>query len=121
MSIRRLLRVILRIVTCAVGGLLAGLVVFGAEEVFGGDLRGDLDIIIDWTFLVTGLFSGISWAIEHQKARRRFIISPVTGAVLGGICAAIVGNVLVLIIAVLVGLFVGTVSALAAVGAFRSK
>lgn len=121
MSIRRLLRVILRIVTCAVGGLLAGLVVLAVVVVFGEDLRGNDDVIIGWTFFVTGLFSGISWAIEHQKARRRFIISPVTGAVLGGICAAIVGDVAVLIVAVLVGLFIGTVSALAAVGAFRSK
>ena len=121
MTIRRLLRVILRIVTCAVGGLLAGGVfVFTFEDVLNGNLRGDDDILIGWSF-VTGLFSGISWAIEHQKARRRFIISPVTGAVLGGICAAIVGNVAVLIVAVLVGLFIGTVSALAAVGAFRSK
>ena len=78
------------------------------------------DVIPNWC-VVTGVFCGISWAIEHQKARRHFIISPVTGAVLGGICAAIVGNVEVLIIAVLVGLFIGTVSALAAVGAFRSK
>ena len=121
MTIRRLLRIVLKIITCAVGGLLAGMViVFTIEFVLDGNLHGDADLVIGWSFVI-GLFFGISWAIEHKKARKAFIAAPLTAAVLGGICAAIVGNVHVITVAVLVGFFIGTVSALAAAGAYRSK
>ena len=121
MTIRRLLRVILKVLTCTMGGFLAGLVfLFTFEVVLDGDLHGDNDVVIGWSFFI-GLFFGISWAIEHEKARNAFVIPPLIGVVLGGVCAAIVGNVHVITIAVLVGLFIGTVSALVAVGAYRSK
>ena len=112
MSIRRLLQIVLKIVTCAVGGTLAG-VVFVAFEPNDDSLIGVL--------LLTGVFCGIAWAIENKKARRLFIAFPVTGAVLGGMSATILGNHRVFAAAILLGLFIGTVSALAAVGAYRSK
>lgn len=117
--IQRVLRIALKLVTCAVGGLLAGVVIVITYEVLlGGNLHGDDDVVIGWCFVI-GLFSGTSWAIELEKARRAFVIAPLTGVVLGGLCAALVGNVHAITVAILVGLFVGTVSALSCAGAYK--
>lgn len=109
----RLLRIVLKIVTCAVGGTLTGAVLGEVFEPNDDNLIG--------VFLLTGIFCGIAWAIEHKKARRAFIAFPVAGAVLGGISVVILGDQNVLGAAIFLGLFIGTVSALATAGAYRSK
>lgn len=109
----RLLRNVLKIVTCTVGSTLTGAVLSEIFEPNDDNLMG--------VFFLTGIFCGIAWAIEHKKARRAFIAFPVTGAVLGGISVVILGNQNVFTAAILLGLFIGIVSALATAGAYRSK
>ncbi|MDE0187416.1 MAG: hypothetical protein OXP71_18405 [Candidatus Poribacteria bacterium] len=76
MTIRCLSRIVPKIVTCTMGGFLAGLVfLFTFEVVLDGDLYGDDEEVIGWSFVI-GLIFGISWAIEHEKVRYAFVIPP---------------------------------------------
>ena len=122
MVIRRVLRILLKLSTCVVGGVVAALVFIifwssaGDRNLANGEAAACM-----FAGIAIGLFSGICWAIEHQEARKRFIVSPIIGVVLGGCIAAFLQNIAPLVIGILLGLFIGTVSALARVGAFRNK
>ena len=122
MTIRRVYRILLKLATCVVGGVVAALV-FIIILISAGDRNLDNDDAVACMLggIAIGLFSGVCWAIEHQEARKRFIVSPIIGVVLGGCIAAFLQNIAPLEIGILLGLFIGTVSALARVGAFRNK
>ena len=132
MTIRRVFRILLKLATCVVGGVVAALVFIlvviiflWASEGFSSEGPKDLDeddvVACIVGGVAIGLFAGISWAIEHQEARKRFIVSPIIGVVLGGCIAAFLQFIAPLVIGILLGLFIGTVSALATVGVFKDK
>lgn len=68
-----------------------------------------------------GLLCGIAWAIENNKARWRFFWSTCGGASLGWVVHLATGNTSVCWAFIVLGLFVGVVSALASVGAYSRK
>ena len=65
-----------------------------------------------------GLLCGIAWAIENDKARWRFFWSSCGGVSVGWVVHLATGNASVCWALILLGLFVGVVSALASVGAY---
>ena len=105
--------VIAKILTCAVGGALTGGVLYVALHPISYG-------IVNLCF-IAGACCGISWAINHRKARQVLFAFPVTGAVLGGVFTAIVENDNLLGLALIVGAYIGTVPALALIGAYRSR
>ena len=68
-----------------------------------------------------GLLCGIAWTIENNKARWRFFWSSFGGVSVGWIVHLATGNASVCWAMILLGLFVGIVSALASVGAYGRK
>ena len=102
-----------KILTCAVGGALTGGVLYVVLHPIS---YGIVNLC-----LLAGVSCGISWAINHKKARQVLIAFPVTGAVLGGVFTAIARNDNLLGLALIVGAYIGAVPALAAIGAYRSK
>ena len=68
-----------------------------------------------------GLLCGIAWAIENDKARWRFFWWTCGSAFLGWVVHLATGNASVCWSLILLGLFVGVVSALASVGAYGKK
>ena len=68
-----------------------------------------------------GLLCGIAWVIENNKARWRFFWWTCGSAFLGWVVHLATGNASVCWSLILLGLFVGVVSALASVGAYRKK
>ena len=68
-----------------------------------------------------GLLCGIAWAIENNKARWRFFWWTCGGVSVGWISHLVTGNASVCWALIVLGLFVGVVSALASVGAYRKK
>lgn len=68
-----------------------------------------------------GLLCGIAWAIENNKARWRFFWSSFGGVSVGWISHLVTGNENVCWALIVLGLFVGVVSALASVGAYGKK
>ena len=68
-----------------------------------------------------GLLCGIAWAIENDKARWRFFWSSCAGVSVGWIVHLATGNASACWALILLGLFVGIVSALASVGAYGRK
>ncbi|MDE0041661.1 MAG: hypothetical protein OXT74_06475, partial [Candidatus Poribacteria bacterium] len=68
-----------------------------------------------------GLLCGIAWAIDNDKARWRFFWSSFGGVSVGWIVHLTTGNASVSWAFIVLGLFVGIVSALASVGAYGKK
>ena len=68
-----------------------------------------------------GLLCGIAWAIENGKARWRFFWWTCGGVSVGWVVHLTTGNASVSWAFIVLGLFVGIVSALASVGAYGRK
>ena len=102
-----------KILTCAVGGALTGGILYVALHPIS---YGIVNLC-----LLAGACCGISWAINHKKARQVLIAFPVTGAVLGGVFTQIIGKYSLFGLALLCGVYIGTVTAAVAIGAYRSK
>lgn len=68
-----------------------------------------------------GLLCGIAWAIENNKARWRFFWSSSGGVSVGWVVHLTTGNASVSWAFIVLGLFVGVVSALASVGAYGRR
>ena len=120
-----------RIVTCAVGGavfLLLFVQLFPFSLIYpddnvsgGGGVYAEnapvLFIFGAGAFL--GLLPGIAWAIDQKPARRRFLLWSISGIVVGVILAAATGRFLLMFAFSIAGVYVGVVSALKRLGAYR--
>ena len=103
MTTRRVLRILLKLLTCTVGGLVAASVISLLLEIGGADLdRDDVGALV-FLGAVIGLFSGISWSITDQKARRRFIVPPLAGIAAGGVFSALATHPVPILIGILLG------------------
>ena len=70
---------------------------------------------------VLGLLPGIAWAIDQKSARRRFFLWSVLGVVIGYISTRSTGSVVPLIVFSVVGVYIGSFSALKRIGVFEAK
>ena len=70
---------------------------------------------------VLGLLPGIAWAIDQKSARRRFFLWSVSGVVAGYISAQTTHSVVSLIVFSVVGVYIGSFSALRRLGVFEAK
>ena len=117
-----ILRVFLKLVTCIIGGgLAAWIVVGGIASLFFSRHRPSWERDTQVFALYVGLLCGIAWAIENNKARWRFFWSSSGGVSVGWVVHLATGNASVCWAFILLGLFVGVVSALASVGAYGRK
>ncbi|MDE0299570.1 MAG: hypothetical protein OXN17_13135 [Candidatus Poribacteria bacterium] len=71
--------------------------------------------------IYVGLLCGVAWAIENDRARWRFFWWTCGGVSVGWISHLVTGNASVCWALIVLGLFVGVVSALASVGAYRKN
>lgn len=70
---------------------------------------------------VLGLLPGIAWAIDQKSARRRFFLWSVLGVVTGYISAHSTHSVVPMIVFSVVGVYIGSFSALRRLGVFEAK
>lgn len=120
-----------RIVTCAVGGavfllLFVQLFPFGliypddSVSEGGGVYAENAPVLfIFGVGAFFGLLPGIAWAIDQKSARRRFLLWSISGIVLGVILAAVTERFLLMLAFSIAGVYVGVVSALKRLGAYR--
>jgi hypothetical protein len=131
MSIRRVGKVLLKVLTCTVGGAIAGvvcmLVVYGDAAV--------LAVVIIGASI--GLLVGISWAIPRREVRTAFVVPSVLGLIVALVTILAVLALpelevffnsglgfrlfYVLIMAFPVGLFIRIVWSLSRAGVFGNK
>ena len=118
-------RVILKLSTCAVGGVVLWLACSVIRRSTGGVNIMDSVWDVIWRmglFAAFGLVVGTAWAIENQKARRRFGWSVGVGFVLAiGLWVWNYANNYVFLAVFTSALFVGIVLALSSVGAYGKK
>lgn len=65
-----------------------------------------------------GMVVGVGWAIEHQKVRWRFLGWTFAGWGVGSLISLVVKDSGVMLVFLVLGLFVGVVSALISAGAY---
>ena len=112
--------ILLKLSTCTVGGCLCVTLLYVAADDRQYAQYAREMVVAAGVGALYGLLAGIAWAIEHS-ARRRFILWLVVGLALGfGITVLQESGIPILMFTV-AGAFIGTVSALARVGAFRNK
>lgn len=125
-------RALLKVLTCTVGGTLAGLFCLLVFVENSNSARDQAAVIIGVSI---GLSVGISWAIRQREVRFAFALPTALGLL--GSLGAILGAILVpsqsgsglgsrihlttLALAFPVGLFIGIVWSLSRAGAFRNK
>ena len=121
----------LRIITCAIGGavfLLLFVQLFPFNwfipdaSVSGGGGAYAENAPILFTFGVgalIGLLPGVAWAIDQKSARRRFLFWSILGIAIGVILASATGRFLLMFAFSIAGVYVGVVSALKRLGAYR--
>ena len=118
-------RVILKLCTCAAGGVVFWLAIWVILESTGGHSILDNVWDVAWRMASSagfGLVVGTAWAIENRKLRRRFGGSVGVGFLLAiGLWAWNGGNAYVFLAVFASGLLVGIVSALANTGAYSKK
>ena len=68
-----------------------------------------------------GVLPGIAWAIDQKSARRRFFLWSILGVVIGYISAQSTHNVVPWIVFSVVGVYIGSFSALKSLGVFEAK
>ena len=68
-----------------------------------------------------GVLPGIAWAIDQKSARRRFFLWSILGVVIGYITAQLTHNVVPWIVFSVVGVYIGSFSALRRLGVFEAK
>lgn len=118
----RIIRGLVKVVTCAAGGAIAGVVIM---LVFSSGLN-PIFYESDWagvvgSCLVIGTYIGVCWSIEHAKAKNAFMgwtLIPLIIAVVAGVAT---GSGEVFAAIVIVGWFIGIVRAISYTGVFRSK
>ena len=120
-----------RIITCAIGGAVFLLLfvqlfpfslIYPDDSVSGGGGAYAENAPILFIFGVgafLGLLPGIAWAIDQKPARRRFLLWSISGIVVGVILAAVTERLLLMFAFVLVGVYVGVVSALKRLGMYK--
>ena len=133
MNTHRGARRILKVLTCSVGGAMAGLLVYLLVQ----DGLIYKDVALNYVLLGAsiGLFVGISWAIERRKVRTAFVVPPVLGLMVALVTFSLADlyNInaehgflddvwfTIFIMAFPAGLFIGIVWSLSRAGAFRDK
>lgn len=127
---------ILRIITCAIGGIIFFMVLHqffpfnwryyehgvhysGAFSGIGPHFPPILAVIgIGALF---GLLPGIAWAIDQKSARRRFLLWSIFGIVIGFVAATLTNRAAPMIAFCVAGVYIGGVSALNRLGVFKDK
>lgn len=118
--IRRL--VILKLLICTVGGTVSLPVVAVLILVLrGGRLLAGEIMAIAWVGAGLGMCVGIVWLLPNWLARGHFILWTSLGLVVGTIMSISTNSAIPAVVFSAAGLFVGLVSALITIGAFRNK
>ncbi len=141
---------VIRILTCAIGGAVFGILLLNFVPLapmthtyamlhkfgiaYSGNHPWESDALLHVmgspvpTLLVfagigafIGLLPGIAWAIDEEPARRRFLLWSSSGIVIGVILAVATGRVLLMFAITLAGVYVGGVTALKRLGAYKTE
>ena len=141
---------ILRILTCAIGGAVFGILLLNFvplapmthtyamlhkfDIAFSRNEPWEPDALLHVmgspvpTLLVfagigafIGLLPGVAWSIQQQSARQRFLLWSISGIVIGVILAAATGRVLLMFAFPLAGVYAGVVSALNRLGVYKTE
>ena len=118
----RVVRALVKVGTCAAGGAIAGVVIM---LLFGSGLN-PIFYESDWegvvsSCLVIGTYIGVCWSIEHAKAKKAFMAWTLIPLIVGVVVGVAIGSGGVFAAIVIVGWFIGVVSAISYTGVFKSK
>ena len=106
-------RIILKLVTCAIGGCLVG---FGCGALMPGDYPPEY-IQIGGIFF--GTYCGICWSINHEKAKSAFMLWTILPSIIGLTLGITLDNEGVAAWVICAGFFLGIVRGLSKVGAYK--
>ena len=129
MEVRRIRVAVLKIFVCAAVGAMAGIIFAACYNLFVDNWADEAHVTGFWIGVAFGLFVGISWAIKRKEVRTVFVVPSLVGLLISatGVLIRVSQNFeddeagIVMMLALPVGLCIGTVWALSRAGAFSQE